>query len=146
LVLASLLLVGLQCALVGVWAGFAPESFVADFPGLGLRWVVTSGYDEHFVRDVGFLHLPLAAIAGRLLWQEWSSYLTEGRVFGAAWSAFAIPHLVFHVTHTDGISGIDLVSSLVALALAVVAGAVLVVSTPGRRPHQRHDLTRAVRS
>jgi hypothetical protein len=145
--LASLLFIGLQCALVGVWAGFAPGSFVTDFPGLGLHWVVAAGYDEHFVRDVGFLHLPLAAIAARMLWQEWSPRMTDGRLFGAAWSAFAIPHLVFHVSHTDGIGDIDLVSSLTGLALAVVAGAVLVVSTPkGRASHDRHDLPRSVHS
>jgi hypothetical protein len=126
--LVSLAVIALQTGAVGIWAGLMPASFMADFPGAGLRWIVGGHYDEHFVRDVGFLQLALCVIAVRLMLEQiragWSPQL---RTFGMGWTAFAIPHLVFHLTHTAGLEALAVTTSLAALVLSGLAGLVLLV-------------------
>ena len=122
--LAYLALVSLE---IGVWAQFAPRSFYDHFPGLGRAWVSVNGpYNEHFVRDVGGLNLGLAAV---LI----VAFITLSRPTIIAASAasllYGIPHLVYHIANTDGLSNSDIAVSLGGLALfAVLPVALIMVS------------------
>ncbi len=119
-------LIILPTAQVGFWAALAPESFVSDFPGWGMHWTAaTDRFDEHFVRDVGFLHLALLAAAVYTFVRPW-----HGRMLGLAWAVFAVPHLWFHAGHRTGLSDWAAVSSLAMLALSAGVGVALLLLAP----------------
>lgn len=126
--LAILALVGIQ---VGLWAAFAPRSFYDDFPGSGRVWVAVDGpYNEHLVRDVGALNLALAVMAV-------VAFVTLSRAAviaaGGAWLAYGVPHLVYHLRHTDTLDGSDTFAVPFTLALNVVVAG-LVLWTAWRNP------------
>lgn len=111
--------------LVGVWAGVAPRSFYDDFPGLGRVWVAVDGpYNQHLVRDVGWLNLALAVAT------VWAAVtLTRALVVAVlvAWLVTGIPHLVYHVANLTGLGSADRVGELASLAVAPLLAAVLLV-------------------
>src|SRR5262245_55857499 len=113
-------------ALVGVWAGFAPRSFYDDFPGLGRTWVSVDGpYNEHLVRDVGWLNLALAVIT---LWAAVSLGRSLVLAVLAGWLVADVPHLVYHAAHLGGLSTGDGTAEIVSLAVGpAIAGALLVL-------------------
>ena len=103
---------------VGVWALLFPSSFYADFP-LDRAWVALDGpYNEHLLRDVGALNLALAVVVGWAFAQP-----APGRVRIAAWATlvYAIPHVIYHVTHLEPLPPADAGAQTVVLALTVVA-------------------------
>ena len=119
--------------LVGLWAGLAPRSFYDDFPGLGRVWVAVDGpFNEHLVRDVGWLNLALAVVT---IWAAVT--LTRGLVVATlvAWLVTSVPHLLYHVRNLEGLATSDRVGELASLALApaVAAGLLFVVATGDRR-------------
>ena len=124
--LGYLAVVSLQ---IGVWAQFAPRSFYDDFPGLGRAWVSVDGpYNEHLVRDVGGLYLALAVlvIAAAIT-------LLRPMIVTAAVAAMVagVPHFVYHVVNTEGLSAGDLAASLGGLALfAAIPVALLAAPRP----------------
>jgi hypothetical protein len=123
--LGYLTLVALQ---IGVWAQFAPRSFFDDFPGLGRAWVNVDGpYNEHLVRDVGGLYLALAVLIVAAI-----VTLSRPLVVTAALAVLVsgVPHFVYHVASTDGLSTGDVVASLGGLALFAVIPILLLVSQP----------------
>jgi hypothetical protein len=129
--LAALMVTGL---VVGVWAAFAPRSFYDDFPGGGREWVAADGpYNEHLVRDVGELNLAMTAVTLVAL-------LTVVRAAAVAaavgWLVYQVPHLVYHLRHTDVYdNSTDKVTSIAALALGVALPLiVLVAALRLRRP------------
>jgi len=136
---AGLVYLAVTGALVGVWAGFAPRAFYDDFPGLGRMWVAVDGpYNEHLVRDVGWLNLALTVAT------VWAAVtLTRVLVIAvlAAWLVTGLPHLLYHVANLGGLGTGDRVGELASLALApVLAGVLLVLvaldgrtATGGRR-------------
>lgn len=105
----------------GLQAAFSPQSFFDDFP-LGRGWIAAEGgdYDEHLVRDVGFLFLSLIFVTA---WAAWRGEFVVP--MATAWLVQGVGHLVYHVGHLDGIDGADrvgLVGSLIAIpVLAVVS-------------------------
>jgi hypothetical protein len=111
-------LVGLVSLQLGVWATLAPRSFYDDFPGGGRHWVDVNGpYNEHFIRDFGGLNLALAIL---LLTAAVIGGPTLIRLGAAAALAFGVPHLIFHLRHTDVYAtDSDKVANVVALSLAV---------------------------
>jgi hypothetical protein len=119
-------LVALQ---IGVWAQFAPQSFYDDFPGFGRAWVSVDGpYNEHLVRDVGGLYLALAVLVI-------AAAVTLSRHLIVAASVAVIvsgvPHLVYHLFNTDGLSSGDLALSIGGLTLfAAIPVALIVTSRP----------------
>ena len=77
----------------GGWQQFAPESFYADFPGLGHHWVSPDGpYNEHLLRDVGQGNLAFGTVALVAL-------LTGGiwlaRATGLAAVVAGVPHQIY---------------------------------------------------
>lgn len=113
--------IGLFMAPAGVQAAFAPRSFFDDFP-FGRGWIAAEGgaYDEHLVRDVGFLFLALIIVTSWAAWRD--EFLVPVAV---AWLVQGVGHLVYHVGHLDGLDGVDRVGLVVSLvvipALAGVA-------------------------
>jgi hypothetical protein len=112
---------------IGVWAQFAPRSFYDHFPGLGRAWVSVDGpYNEHLVRDVGGLNLAIAAVFIAAI-----ITLSKPMIIVSAIAAllYGVPHLVYHIAHTDRLGNGDIAVSLGGLALfAAVPVGLLVVS------------------
>ena len=127
--LGYLTLVSLQ---IGVWALLAPRSFYDDFPGLGRTWVSVDGpYNEHLIRDVGALNLALVVV-----FVAAAITLTRPMIITAAIAALAwgLPHLLYHLVATDGLSNADLALSLGGLAAFAAVPVLLLVA-----PHPIDD-------
>lgn len=119
--------------LVGLWAGLAPRSFYEDFPGLGRVWVAVDGpFNEHLVRDVGWLNLALTVAT------VWAA-VTLGRTLVVAvlvaWLVMSLPHLAYHLGHLDGLATSDRVGELASLALVPLVAAALLAVVVRTRPH-----------
>ena len=129
---AGLVYLAVTGALVGVWAGFAPRAFYDDFPGLGRMWVAVDGpYNEHLVRDVGWLNLALTVAT------VWAAVtLTRTLVIAVlmAWLVTSVPHLAYHVANLDGLATADRVGELASLALVPLVAAVLLLVAVRTRP------------
>ena len=121
---AAAALLALTAALVGVWAEFAPLSFYRSFPLAGHHLISSLGpYNEHLIRDVGGLYLALLVFTGWAAIRPRPGLL---RLTGAAWLAFSLPHLVFHLLHLDELGTADKIGNIVSLALNVALALVLV--------------------
>jgi len=109
--LAYLTLTNVQ---LGAWALLAPRSFYDGFPALGRGWISVDGpYNEHLIRDFGALNLALAvvfAMAALTL-----NPTTIRAACGAA-LVWGIPHFLYHVFNTDGLTTGDVIASLGGLA------------------------------
>lgn len=102
----------------GVWALLAPRSFFDDFPGFGYSWVeLFPPYNEHLVRDVGGFYLGFGILLAAAAFTLGRRLVTVSLL---AWLAFSIPHLIFHITHLEGLSGDDAVGQTVTLALVTL--------------------------
>jgi hypothetical protein len=128
----GLAVLAVQGGLIGVWAGLAPRSFYDDFPGLGRTWVSVDGpYNEHLVRDVGWLNLALTVIT------VWAAVtLARALVLATlvAWLVADLPHLVYHAANLEGLSAGDGTAEIISLALGpAIAAALLVLVARGDR-------------
>lgn len=120
---------------VGLWAQVLPRSFYDDFPGAGRVWVAVDGpFNEHLVRDVGGLNLGLAFMAGFALV---TGSVLVARATGGAALIFGVPHLLYHALNLDPFDTADVVSMLVSLAVAALAG-LLALAAPGRADEPSH--------
>jgi hypothetical protein len=110
---------------VGSWALFLPGSFYEDFPLSGRGWVSALGpYNEHLVRDVGALNLALGVLLAL------AAILPDQRlvqVSVAAFLVYAVPHFLFHLTHTHALSVVDNLANLILLGLLVVLPAAILI-------------------
>lgn len=119
----------LVSVVIGVWAQFAPRSFYDHFPGFGRAWVRVDGpYNEHLVRDVGGLNLALTVVLVAAM-----VTLTRAMVVTAAVASLAsgVPHLVYHLFHTDNLGSVDVAMSIGGLLLFAVLGVALIVVSRG---------------
>jgi hypothetical protein len=77
---------------IGLVAALTPRAFYDYIPGVS----IASPYSEHLMRDVGAMNLALAVVT-------FVAAITMQRLMVrtalTAYLAFAIPHLLFHVTH-----------------------------------------------
>jgi hypothetical protein len=91
-----------------------------------MTWVIGDGpYNEHLVRDFGSLNLALAIVLGVAVWKGGRVLV---RTAAAAYLAFGVPHLVYHLRHTNVLEGFARTSSLSSLTAAVLlAGGALVL-------------------
>jgi hypothetical protein len=128
----GLAVLAISGAVVGLWAGLAPRSFYDDFPGFGRSWVSVDGpYNEHLVRDVGWLNLALTVVT---VWAI--ATLARSLVLAVlvGWLVADLPHLVYHAANLDGLSTGDSTAEIISLALGpAIAAALLVLVT--RRDH-----------
>jgi hypothetical protein len=121
----GLAVLAVQGAVLGMWAGFAPRSFYDDFPGLGRHWVVVDGpYNEHLVRDVGWLNLALTVVT---VWAAVTLARSLVLAVLVGWLVADLPHLVYHAANLDGLSTGDGTAEIVSLALGPAIAAALLV-------------------
>lgn len=119
------MIVGGGNALVGLWAGLAPQSFYDSFPGGGRNWVALDGpYNQHLVRDVGVLNLALVVVFLAVVLRP-TKYLVL--VACGAELVYSLPHFLYHATHLDPYEGSDKVALLVSLSVAIVLPIALLI-------------------
>jgi hypothetical protein len=136
---AAAALLALTAALVGVWAEFAPLSFYRSFPLAGHPWIAPLGpYNEHLIRDVGGLYLALLVLT---VWAAIRPHVGTLRLAGAAWLAFSVPHLVFHLLHLDEFGTADKIGNIVSLAANVALALVLIAPSPAEAGRQDRSAT-----
>ncbi len=118
--------------LVGVWNQFWPDGFYAHFPTVSLD----PEYSEHYARDFGGATLGIAVVLVAALIHPTGALTTTA---GGAYTVFAIPHLVFHVTHLHHAGPADVAfliganGSFALLGLLVIALGVLRMGRDRRR-------------
>ena len=138
IVRVGLVFLAVSGALVGLWAGLAPRSFYDDFPGLGRSWVSVDGpYNEHLVRDVGWLNLTLVVLT---VWAAVTLSRTLVIAVLVGWLVTSVPHLMYHAFNLDGLSTGDSVAEIVALAFSpalVCALLVLIARDDGQTAADR---------
>jgi hypothetical protein len=123
----SAAVLALSAAVVGMWASLAPRSFFRSFPLPGHHWVAVLGpYNEHLTRDVGGLYLALLVIS---VWAALRPDPEILRMTGAAWLAFSLPHLTFHLFHLDMYRPADKAGNIVTLGGSVILAAILLLPT-----------------
>ncbi len=113
-------------AQIGAWALVAPRSFYDGFPGLGRGWVAVDGpYNEHLIRDVGALNLALV-----VLFVAAAVSLSRPLILTAAGAAlvWGVPHLLYHLVNTDGLTGGDIAASIGGLVLFAALPILLIVT------------------
>lgn len=114
---ASLAILLLAAASVGLPATLAPHVFYDDFPFLA-HWVeLLPPYNEHLVTDVGGLYLGFTVI---FAWAAWTLQPILVRAVCSAWLLTAAIHLGFHATHLGGFDTADAVAELASLAFLLV--------------------------
>jgi hypothetical protein len=110
-----LLLLFLDEVTVGAWNQFLPASFYDNFPTVDL----TPPFSEHYARDFGGASLGIAVVLLIALVKPRTHYVIPA---GLAFSVFAVPHFVFHLTHMDMADPGQQVFLTVANSLVVVLG------------------------
>jgi hypothetical protein len=132
IVRVGLVVLGLGQGIAALWALLAPHGFFTSFPWRGAHWVsALPPYNEHLVRDYGAAFLALSVLA---LLAAWFADTRLIRVALCVWIVAALPHLIFHIAHSDEPSGGAGAASLTTLALNVVVPLVLLLLTPKEAP------------
>lgn len=128
-----LALVGLIDAATGGRALVDPHGWYDKFPGFGHHWVSGQGgsYNEHLVSDAGagFLAVGLILVVGALIGSPLAM-----RLAALALLAHALPHFIFHVSHSpDHLSRGDKAAGTYGLLAEAVIGAFALLGARARR-------------
>jgi hypothetical protein len=127
---------------VGLVATLTPRVFYDDVPWVSLA----PPYSEHLMRDYGAMNLALAVVT---LVAAVTMEQLMVRAALTAYLVFAIPHLLFHVTHHQHYTAKAAVSETAALVVAALLPVVLLALTgerplvgapPGRPPTARQSV------
>jgi hypothetical protein len=106
---------------VGLVATVAPRAFYDHVP-----WVdLLPPYSEHLMRDYGAMNLSLALV---FVVAATTMERRMARVALGAYLLFAVPHLVFHVTHLENFTTAAAVGQTTTLAIAVLPVALLTLT------------------
>ena len=109
---------------VGLVATLAPRAFYDHVPWVDLM----PPYCEHLMRDYGTMNLSLALV---FVVAATTMERRMVRVALGAYLLFAIPHLIFHVTHLENFTTAAAVGQTTTLAIALLPAALLILT--GRR-------------
>ncbi|MEU2288363.1 hypothetical protein ABZ614_41820 [Streptomyces sp. NPDC013178] len=116
-----------------VWAYFAPRTWYETFPGIGRGWLLRLGpYNEHLVKDTAALYLAMLVVT-LAAWR----YVDSNRyvqTVGAAWLAFNVFHLLYHLQHLGMYSTGERVAIVSLLSALTLLSAVLLTPSPSRAP------------
>ncbi len=113
---------------IGTWTLLFPESFYNDVPTVDL----TPPYSERLFRDFGGATLGIAIVlVAAAIWLETRLVV----VALLAYLAFSVPHLVFHLGHLHGASGVEatLLITVLAVSVALPAGLIVVALVRAQR-------------
>jgi hypothetical protein len=130
-----LVLVGLIDAATGGWALVDPRGWWDKFPGFGHHLVSGQGgsFNEHLASDAGagFLAVGVILVVGALI----GSPLAV-RLAALALLVHALPHFLFHATHSPAAlsKGDKAIGIYALLAEAIIGAVALVAARPRRRP------------
>jgi hypothetical protein len=81
------------------WPLASPKGFYDNFPGGGFHWIDVNGpYNEHFIRDFGSLNAAMLVVVGFAIWKMSPSLVQAA---GLAIAVGALPHAIYHLSHTD---------------------------------------------
>src|SRR3954451_6649210 len=128
----GLVVLGLGQGFAAVWALLAPRAFYNRFPVAGAHWVsALPPFNEHLVRDYGASFLALSVLA---LIAAWLADRRVMQVTLVVWAVAAIPHLIFHLAHSDEPAGGRGISSLITLALNAAVPLLLLALIPKENP------------
>jgi hypothetical protein len=108
--------------LVGVVATLDPRVFYDDIPWVSLA----PPYSEHLMRDYGAMNLALGLVT---VVAAITMDRLAVRTALVAYVAFAVPHLIFHVTHHHHYTTPQAVGETTALVIAAVLPLVLLPLT-----------------
>jgi hypothetical protein len=124
---------------VGVVATLAPRAFYDHVP-----WVTLAPpYSEHLMRDYGAMNLALSLVTV-------VAAITMDRLMVrtalAGYVVFAIPHLIFHVTHHQHYTTSAAIGETIALAIAVLLPLGLLTLTRQRHNSRRNQVPARLRA
>jgi hypothetical protein len=126
---------GVVLLAVGVVATLAPRVFYDDIPWVSLA----PPYSEHLMRDYGAMNLALGLVTV-------VAAITMDRLMVrtalVAYVVFAIPHLLFHVTHHQHYTTAAAVGETTALAISFVLPLGLLTLTRGSHDTETLATTR----
>jgi hypothetical protein len=110
---------------VGVVATLTPRVFYDDVPWVSLA----PPYSEHVMRDYGAMNLALGVVSfvAAITMEQ-----LMVRAALAAYLVFAIPHLLFHLTHHQRYTTTAAITETTALVVAALLPAALLALTRGR--------------
>jgi hypothetical protein len=111
---------------VGLVATFAPRAFYDYVPWVNLM----PPYSEHLMRDYGAMNLSLALV---FVVAATTMERRMVRIALGAYLLFAIPHLIFHVTHLENFTAAAAVGQTTTLTLALLLPVALLSLTRQRR-------------
>lgn len=124
---AGLWFLTLVTAAVGVTAMLLPRGFYDHVPWVALN----PPYSEHLMRDYGAMNLALALVL--VVAAVTMNRLLVRTALGAL-LLFAVPHLIFHATHSEHVTTAAAVTELVALTIAAALPAALLILTRHPQP------------
>jgi hypothetical protein len=107
---------------VGLVATLTPRVFYDDFPWVNLA----PPYSEHLMRDYGAMNLALGVVT---LVAAITMQRLMVRTALAAYLVFAIPHLLFHLTHHRHYSTTAAITETTVLVVAAVLPVALLALT-----------------
>ena len=111
---------------VGLVATLAPRAFYDHVP-----WVkLMPPFSEHLMRDYGAMNLSLALV---FVVAAITMERRMVRIALGAYLLFAIPHLIFHVTHLEPFTTAAAVGQTIVLTVAVLLPVALLILTRQRR-------------
>lgn len=120
---------------IGLWAGFWPKSFYehGPIPLLDTGWVaMLPPYNEHLVRDYGFMNLAVTAIS--VVAAIVMSPLIV-RTAATAVIAFGLPHTLFHSFHLEHMSTADAILLTTTNSLLTILLPATVFAMAGQGVH-----------
>jgi hypothetical protein len=104
---------------VGLVATLVPRAFYDYVPWVDLM----PPYSEHLMRDYGAMNLALALV---FVAAATTMERRMVRVALGAYLLFAIPHLIFHVTHLENFTPAATAEQTTTLAIALLPAALLI--------------------
>jgi hypothetical protein len=110
---------------VGLVATLAPRAFYDYVPWVNLM----PPYAEHLMRDYGAMNLSLALV---FVVAATTMERRMVRVALCGYLLFALPHLLFHVTHLENFTTWAAVGQTTALTLALLPVALLILTRQPR--------------
>lgn len=107
---------------IGLVATLAPRAFYDYVP-----WVdLIPPFSEHLMRDYGAMNLSLALV---FVVAAITMERCMVRIALGAYLLFAIPHLIFHLTHLEHFTTAGAVGQTIALTVAVLLPVALLILT-----------------